>query len=58
MNIPLFFDHHTCSREITDIFLHSKNLNVGFYLDTMKAGSFKLFMIITLLRVYIVVLDL
>ena len=47
----------TCSREIIDIFPCLKNI-VGFFMDTIKAGPFKLCMIITLLGVYIVIVSL
>ena len=40
------FDLPSCSREIIDIFPHlKKKFNVGFFLDTIKARSFKLCMI-------------
>ena len=35
-----------------------KNLNVGFFMDTVEARSFKLCMIITLLGVYIIMIGL
>ena len=35
-----------------------KNFNAGFFLDAMKAGSFKLYLIITLPGFYIFILGL
>ena len=51
------FDNCACSREIIDIFLYlKKNFHIGFFLDTVKARSLKLCMIVTLLGAYIVIL--
>ena len=33
-----------------------KNFNTGFFWDTIKAKSFKLWLIVTLLEVYIVII--
>ena len=62
MNLPLFFFFGTCS---VDIFSHLKEggkkittFNVAFFSDTIKARSFKLHVIITLLGVYFDVVDL
>ena len=60
MNIPQFFHFCTYSREVIDIYLRLKKadtFNVGFFLDTIKVMSFKVCMIITLLWVYIVIVD-
>ena len=46
-----------CSREIT-FRRFRKNFNIAFFLDTVKARSFKLCMIITLLGVYIFIIGL
>ena len=40
------------------ISLFWENFNVGFFSDTVKASSFKLCMIVTLLRVYVVIVGL
>ena len=52
------YDFPTFSREIIKIFPRSKNLNVAFFSGTVIARSFKLCMIITLLRVYIFIVGL
>ena len=58
--IITFFDSCMYSRETTDIFPYLKktNFNVGFFSDMIKARSFKLCMIITLLQVCFVILGL
>ena len=57
INIPLFFIflYLHMFKEMSDIFppLTKKKINVAFFLDTIKARSFKLCMIIILLGVYI-----
>ena len=60
MNILLFFKNFcTCSSEIIDIFpCVEKNFNVAFFSDTVKVRSFKFCMIITLLKIYIFIVDL
>ena len=54
MNIFL----HMLKGDIWHISLFKKPFNVGFFLDTIKARAFKLFMIITFLGVHIVILSL
>ena len=42
-----------------DRFLHfEKNFNIGYFSDTIKAISFKLCMLITLLEIYIAIVGL
>ena len=59
MNIPLFFYFCTYSIEVIDIFPCLKKIfNVSFFFDSIKARSFKLCIIITLLWLYIVLVGL
>ena len=62
MNRPPFLIFARGRGGIIDIFSHlkkkQKTFNIGFFLDTMKARSFKLCTIINFLGVYIVILGL
>ena len=58
MNIPLFLNFHMFKGDNRHISSSEKNFNIGFFLDTIKARSFKLCMLISLLGVYIVLLGL
>ena len=51
MNISLF--SLALSREIIDISSCENNFYIVFFSDAIKAGSFKVCIIVTLLRVYI-----
>ena len=68
MNTSPFFDFREYLSETIDIILikkqtnkqtnKQKTVNVGFFSDTIKAKSFKLCMIISMLGIYIVILGL
>ena len=57
-NIPHFLFSHMFKRDNWHLKQKQKNFNVGVYSDTIKARSFKLCVIITLLGVYIVIIGL
>ena len=56
--LHLFDDRAYSRRKIDVLKLFFLNFNVGFFSDTMKARSFKLCMVITLLGFYVVILGL